>query len=137
MSGKIIILKVAESEEYVVRSILENLNEEKEFSDFKVYPDYRKIYRGETEVILSRMEYELFLLLSDYPGVVFTKEQIFEALYSGEAPENLDNIIYCLVAGTRKKIEPDIKNCQYIKTVRGIGYKFEGKKTDIILNKKG
>lgn len=74
MGGKIIILKVAEAKEYMVRSILDNLKEEKEFSDFKVYPDYRKIYRGETEVILSRMEYAFFLLLSNHPGVVFTKE---------------------------------------------------------------
>ena len=28
----------------------------------------------------------------------------------------------------RKKIEPELKRCRYIKTVRGVGYKFEGKK---------
>ncbi|NSD32553.1 response regulator transcription factor [Coprococcus comes] len=43
----------------------------------------------------------------------------------------IDNIVYCLVSSMRKKIEPELKQCRYIKTVRGVGYKFEGKKMDI------
>lgn len=43
-------------------------------------------------------------------------------------PESIDNIVYCLVSSMRKKIEPELKQCRYIKTVRGVGYKFEGKK---------
>ena len=48
-----------------------------------------------------------------------------------ELPESIDNIVYCLVSSMRKKIEPELKQCRYIKTVRGVGYKFEGKKMDI------
>ena len=55
----------------------------------------------------------------------------FRILYNEEVPESIDNIIYCLVSSMRKKIEPEIKKCQYIKTVRGVGYKFEGKKIDV------
>lgn len=102
-----------------------------EESEFRIYPDYRKIYRGKTEIILSKAEYELFILLSGRPGVIFTKEKIFEILYNEEVPESIDNIIYCLVSSMRKKIEPELKQCRYIKTVRGVGYKFEGKKMDI------
>lgn len=102
-----------------------------EESEFRIYPDYRKIYRGKTEIVLSKAEYELFILLSGRPGVIFTKEKIFEILYNEEVPESIDNIIYCLVSSMRKKIEPEIKKCQYIKTVRGVGYKFEGKKIDV------
>ena len=102
-----------------------------EESEFRIYPDYRKIYRGKTEIILSKAEYELFILLSGRPGVIFTKEKIFEILYNEEVPESIDNIIYCLVSSMRKKIEPEIKKCQYIKTVRGVGYKFEGKRLNV------
>ena len=52
-------------------------------------------------------------------------------LYNEELPESIDNIVYCLVSSMRKKIEPELKQCRYIKTVRGVGYKFEGKKMDI------
>ena len=53
---------------------------------------------------------------------------IFDSM---ELPESIDNIVYCLVSSMRKKIEPELKQCRYIKTVRGVGYKFEGKKMDI------
>ena len=100
-------------------------------NDFRIYPDYHKIYRGQTEIVLTKAEYELFMLLSGRPGVIFTKEKIFEILYNEELPESIDNIVYCLVSSMRKKIEPELKQCRYIKTVRGVGYKFEGKKMDI------
>lgn len=61
-----------------------------EESEFRIYPDYRKIYRGKTEIILSKAEYELFILLSGRPGVIFTKEKIFEILYNEEVPESID-----------------------------------------------
>ena len=63
--------------------------------------------------------------------MIFTKEKIFEILYNEELPESIDNIVYCLVSSMRKNIEPELKRCRSIKTVRGVGYKFEGKKMDI------
>ena len=71
------------------------------------------------------------MLLSGRPGVIKKKKKIFEILYNEELPESIDNIVYCLVSSMRKKIEPELKRCRYIKTVRGVGYKFEGKKMDI------
>lgn len=38
--------------------------EDEENSDFRIYPDYHKIYRGQTEIVLTKAEYELFMLLS-------------------------------------------------------------------------
>ena len=36
------------------------------------------------------------MLLSGRPGVIFTKEKIFEILYNEELPESIDNSVYCL-----------------------------------------
>lgn len=129
--GKVTISTVLGYKEYVVENIKSILGEDEENSDFRIYPDYHKIYRGQTEIVLTKAEYELFVLLSGRPGVIFTKEKIFEILYNEELPESIDNIVYCLVSSMRKKIEPELKQCRYIKTVRGVGYKFEGKKMDI------
>lgn len=125
---KAIITETFGAKKFAADLLYNSMGEE---SEFRIYPDYRKIYRGKTEIILSKAEYELFILLSGRPGVIFTMEKIFEILYNEEVPESIDNIIYCLVSSMRKKIEPEIKKCQYIKTVRGVGYKFEGKKIDV------
>ena len=68
---------------------------------------------------------------SFYNAPLFFLQEIFEILYNEELPESIDNIVYCLISSMRKKIEPELKRCRYIKTVRGVGYKFEGKKMDI------
>lgn len=39
-----------------------------EESEFRIYPDYRKIYRGKTEIVLSKAEYELFILYLEDQG---------------------------------------------------------------------
>ena len=60
---------------------------------------------------------------TDNPGRVFTKAQIFEAVWSMESEScqsSVANVIYNL----RKKIEPDSRKPTYIKTVLGMGYKF-------------
>ena len=136
IEGKCILEKIVSINElgtkaHEVNNVSITQGKKKGYADFEIYPDYHKVYRGKTEVILSKAEYDLFILLSERPGVIFTKEKIFEILYQDEAPENIDNMIYCLVSSVRKKIEPEYKRCRYIKTVRGVGYKFEGKKVDI------
>lgn len=88
--GKVTISTVLGYKEYVVENIKNIRGEDEENSDFRIYPDYHKIYRGQTEIVLTKAEYELFMLLSGRPGVIFTKEKIFEILYNEELPESID-----------------------------------------------
>lgn len=63
--------------------------------------------------------------LASSPNRVFTQSQIFEAVWSIDSDSchsSVVNVIYNL----RKKIEPDSKTPTYIKTVLGVGYKFNG-----------
>ena len=69
------------------------------------------------------MEYGALCCLAASPGRVFTKEQIFEAVWSMES-ESCQSNVTNVICNLRKKIEPDNKNPTYIKTVLGIGYKF-------------
>ena len=80
--GKVTISTVLGYKEYVAENIKSILGEDEENSDFRIYPDYHKIYRGQTEIVLTKAEYELFMLLSGRPGVIFTKEKFFEILFS-------------------------------------------------------
>lgn len=95
------------------------------FKGLAIFPNYWKVFRGNKEVSLSPNEYRLVFLLTEHPGWVFTKEQIYHVLYGEWAEGDMDNIIYCLIRGLRKKLEPDSRHPRYILTVRGVGYKFE------------
>lgn len=75
------------------------------------------------ELQLTPHEFDLLCLLVSNPGQVFTKYQIYDAVWN-EASESVDNIVICTIYGIRRKIR-NITNRQFIHTVRGVGYKFE------------
>jgi len=57
------------------------------------------------------------------PERVFTKKQLYMAVWNEDIYYD-DNTIMVHISHIRNKIETDSKNPQYIKTIRGIGYKF-------------
>ena len=84
----------------------------------------RRVLKDGVDISLTRLEYGTLCHLAASPGRVFTQEQIFEAVWSMDSDScqsSVVNVIYNL----RKKIEPDSKNPTYIKTVIGVGYKFD------------
>lgn len=75
------------------------------------------------EINLYPKEFEVLEMLAKHPNWVFTKEQIYQTIY-GEDAGDIDNIIYCLICGIRKKLKNNISDWNYIKTIPGVGYKF-------------
>lgn len=75
-------------------------------------------------ILLTKTEYRILELLMKSPGRVYTKQQIFdyawEDMYMGE-----DSTLMVHISNLRNKIEDDPKNPVMIKTVKGLGYKFE------------
>ena len=57
------------------------------------------------------------------PGRVYTKKQLYKAVWDEDIYYD-DNTIMVHISHIRNKIETDPKNPDYIKTIRGIGYKF-------------
>ena len=77
-------------------------------------------------VKLSATEFKLLLYLAERRGKVFNREQLLDAVWSDEAfvePRTVDVHIRRL----RAQIEEDPAHPRYIKTLRGIGYFFDGK----------
>ncbi|MFZ6017594.1 MAG: response regulator [Nitrospirota bacterium] len=75
---------------------------------------------------LSATEFKLLLYLAERKGKVFSREQLLDAVWRDEAfvePRTVDVHIRRL----RAQIEEDPANPRYIKTMRGIGYFFNGK----------
>lgn len=83
-----------------------------------------KLYKKNKEIDLTYMEYKLLKLFMTDPGRVFTKAQIFELVWENEYYYT-DNTVVVYISKLRDKIEDDSKNPQIIKTVRGLGYRFE------------
>ena len=73
---------------------------------------------------LTATEYKILHLLMSHPGQVFSKYQICEQI-NGEFFESDESVINVHIFNLREKIEDKMQDPIYIKTVRGMGYKFE------------
>lgn len=72
---------------------------------------------------VTPIEFKMLELLMQYPGKVFSAENIYESVWHEDAI-NTDTVMVH-VRNLREKIERDPKNPQYLKVVWGVGYKIE------------
>ena len=72
---------------------------------------------------LSAKEFLLLCHLMENPGRVFTKRQLYQAVWNEDTYYD-DNTVMVHISHLRSKIEADPKNPTCIQTVRGIGYRF-------------
>lgn len=77
-------------------------------------------------ISLSTKEFQLLALLTRNPNQVFTTEQIFNRIWSYDHNGDTRTVMVH-IRNLRKKIEEDPSNPKQIVTVRGVGYKFNGK----------
>lgn len=85
----------------------------------------REVRKGREQIGLTAKEFDLLLFLAGNPGQVFTKKQIYHAVWE-DAYAFDDNNIMVHIRRLRKKIEDDPDDPRYIVTVWGVGYKFGG-----------
>ena len=84
------------------------------------------IYKSSESISLSATEYKILTLFMEEPGRIFTKKQIFENVWSDYYCAD-DNTIMVHISRLREKLEDSPKNPVYIKTIRGLGYRFARK----------
>ncbi len=101
-------------------------------------PKPERISRGEITVDVSRhavavrgepvdltpTEFDLLAVLMQDAGRSFTRSQLLEQV-QGYAYEGYERTIDVHIKNLRQKIETDPRNPQHIKTVYGLGYRFE------------
>ncbi len=92
---------------------------------FRIYLEERLVKIDGNDITLTPNEFDLLYQLALAPGRVFTRDQLIEAVM-GIDFDGFDRTIDVHIKNLRKKIEKDTKNPRYIKTVTGVGYKFEG-----------
>ena len=72
---------------------------------------------------LTPTEFSLLVEMARYPGRVFTRAQLLDAVH-GVAFESYERAIDAHVKNIRHKIEPTPSDPHYLLTVYGVGYKF-------------
>ena len=95
--------------------------------DLTIHARSRQVLRGGEEIQLTPKEFDILYFLARNRGIVFTKEQIYQAIWE-EDYYTTDSNIMAFIRKLRKKIEPNPDAPEYILTIWGIGYKFEVKR---------
>jgi two-component system response regulator MtrA len=81
-----------------------------------------EVRRGDQQIALTPLEFELLVALASKPQQVFSREMLLEQVwgYHYKADTRLVNVH---VQRLRAKVEPDPDNPRIVTTVRGVGYR--------------
>ena len=135
---EIIVIRMVDTDESVLRSILETLQGKDvqilhaadfdssalTLGDIEIFPEQRRVTKAGVEICLNYGEFSILYCMARCPGRVFSREQLYNAAWGEEyelGTNTVDNTIWRL----RSKLEPDPKHPTYIKTVFRVGYKIE------------
>ena len=117
-----------------VRAILQRMQEEQdknaqddpmiEAGDITIDTDAHKVYRDGQMLSLNVKEYELLLLLIQNSGKTLHKDYLFNQIWGADSfSENQTLTVH--IKRLRDKIEKDPKKPEHIKTIWGVGYRYE------------
>lgn len=81
-------------------------------------------YKQGQVINFTARELALFRFFMEHPGQVFTKAQLYQQVWDESVVD--DNTIMVYIKRIREKIEEDGSHPVYLKTVRGVGYRFNG-----------
>lgn len=111
----------------VFRRKAANSNNNLVFNEIVINLIGRTVFINDTEVILTRKEYDMLLYFIANKGKVIAKTALAEHLWGDEMDmhDNFD-FIYSHIKNLRKKIL-DVTTNDYLKSIYGIGYKFTDK----------
>ncbi|MCR8969997.1 response regulator transcription factor [Facklamia sp. 7083-14-GEN3] len=102
----------------------ENPNDVIKLGKLEIFPGRYEVKCDGKLIDLTPKEFELLLYMAVRKGRILSRDQLLNNIwnfdYAGET-----RIVDVHISHLREKIESDTKNPEYIKTVRGFGYKFE------------
>jgi len=97
----------------------ENKDSKFVFSNLTIDIEMHRVEKDGIEILLPKKEFKLLKLLISKPGRVFTRDEIYYAIWGNKVVVG-DRTIDVHIRKLREKIGDN-----FIKTMKGIGYKFE------------
>lgn len=142
---RVLILETGESEESILQDIFDLLSGRAKFQfmelpgatehrknseasiltfdDLEIHIQEQTVYKAGVLIPMSHYEFFTLCYLAKHPGWVFTKQQIYEAVWQ-EADGDSDAAVTNVISQIRKKLNPDNPTHGCIRTVVNSGYKF-------------
>ena len=127
-----IILRTTASSGKVTEQLLAKFDTEKpalgndrvlQYSGLCIDPVQHQVsYQGSVLPLTETYEFQTFVYLASQPGRVYTKEQIYQAVWK-EEPVDVSSAVFCIIRNIRQKLR-EVTTKEYIQTVWGVGYKF-------------
>ena len=96
------------------------------FKNISIHTLEARVFKNNEEIFLTSAEYKLLLILIQNKNMVLSRAQILEKLWDVTYDFINDNTLSVYIKRLREKIEYDSSKPQYILTVRGLGYKWNG-----------
>ena len=145
MNVYIFILEAEETDESILQEILALLSNKAEvqvtelfqetdynnsrqevlsYPGLEIHIKEESVYKNGRLIPMSHYEFSTLYFLARHPGWVFTKQQIYEAVWN-EPEGDCNTAITNIISQIRKKLHPDNPKRSYIKTVVNSGYKFD------------
>lgn len=93
--------------------------------DLLIDPEKREARLHGDPIALSRKEFDLLHLFVGHPGRVFDRQTLLDRVWGEDAFVD-DRTVDVHIRWLREKVEPVPGKPQYLLTVRGVGYKFQG-----------
>lgn len=97
-------------------------NEILEVGDLIIDVPEHTVKRGNSQINLTPLEFDLLLKMAEKPGQVFSREELLESVW-GYRHASDTRLVNVHVQRLRAKIEQDPEEPQIVLTVRGVGYK--------------
>jgi DNA-binding winged helix-turn-helix (wHTH) protein len=94
------------------------------FAEFELDFGRFQLYRGGTPVRLEGLPLQLLMFLIENRGLLVTREQIAEALWSKDVFVDVEQGINTAIRKIRIALEDNSTQPQYLQTVVGRGYRF-------------
>ncbi len=91
------------------------------FKALRVDPDARKAWLDDTELDITRTEFDLLDALTAHPKRAFTRRQLIDEVWGPDWYGD-EHIVDVHIGHLRKKLRDEAADPTYIRTVRGVGY---------------
>lgn len=92
------------------------------FGDLRIDPEAREVWLRDRPVALTRTEFDLLEALSSRPRAAFTRAQLIERVW-GPGWFGDERLVDIHLGHVRRKLGDDHAEGQYVRTVRGVGYR--------------
>ena len=115
-----------------IKSVLRRYNRESKgiikIGNVLINTNKATVFKNGQEVILTAMEYKLFLILLNNRGNILSRNKLLEYIWDVEGDFVNDNTLTVYIKRLRDKTVDDPSAPMIIKTIRGLGYVIENDK---------